>query len=358
MEFIGTTESLREQQQQQQQQQQNNNGAGDGAGDNGSGDKGAGGGGSATDFTDADKQLLETTRRVFGDNPVEKIQQYSQFAESYKEIEPFIETARRLQADQGKAALLNYVDGGGTDLALFQELQSIEVDKLEPLEAVVRRVMFEEKVDRATAEAAMKFKYNIGDEYATSSEGERMALQIELKKNANDAKAWIGEFQQKTMRPQGPGNQNQVSPERVAQIKTEWNTALAANPFSLNSDIEVEDYELKKMPVNFKVENDAEILGEIKQRIERYAEMGLEPTKENVQAAIREATHAAIGKHINRLLKMQADVIATSFKEYIGEKFYGIKPKPKTEQNPNPGNKNGITLVKKDGQEKPMATDF
>lgn len=335
----------------------NGNAGGDGGGGDPAGAGGNGGNGQEFQLTDADKSFLGAAKQVFGEDPMSGLQQVSQFASKYKELQPYLD---HLNSNPGHRELLNYLRNGGKDINLFQEMQTLEADKIDDLEALIRKTMYETQASREQVEGALKYQFGIGDEFASANQGEKFAKELQLRQQGAEAKKWLAEFQQRTLNPEPAAaqQQKQLSEQDVAAIFNEWKPLYEKSPFAISLKREVEAFDKSKLPISFEVANDEQISSDITARLQQLAAAGIRPNEKNAQAILQEVSDWAKGKHFDRLFQSFADALGRQFNELVGEKFYGI---PRNRQAPSGGgnaNKIGnlelLSRVGSEGTAQPM----
>ncbi|HRG27386.1 MAG TPA: hypothetical protein PLJ00_05825 [Chitinophagales bacterium] len=314
----------------------NNNASNNNNADNGGGDGGAGGGGTEA-VTDEDRQLLSYAKGVFGKfGGVEGFKKIEPLVADATNLAPHLERAKFLAQNPGHDELIDYLRRGGSDIQLFNQMRNLDTTKLNDLDAIVYKRMYELGIDETTARAAVAFEYKQGDEFANISDGEKAAMTIRLRTDGGVANKFLSDFKAKTINPE-PGQQQ--SPENLAEIEKAWQPVIAsAKSFKFNYAKDVVTHDKTKVAVAHVIENDEQIGGDIEAILSSFAKSGQQPNDE----LITMAKNIALGRAFERVFSQGIEAVSRQFLGHIAEKFYGVKP-----VNDNAGNNNNNQSVKK-----------
>ena len=305
-----------------------------GAGGSGAGDGGAGGGGDDPYvFDDAcDKPVVQSLRKALGDqyNPdnvnailkmVQEVPGLKTQLQQFESYKPYQPQAQFLAENPGLSEVVKYLQAGGKNVGLFQELASMNLGEMRPEQAIAFQLKFEHGYSDQEVNVYLKQKYGIGEQVDDPLDEGYIMKQAQLKSDGGAAMNWVKEFQEKAPKS---ADKRESGPS-LEEIGRQWDPVIEnAKKTKLDIAHQIVTPTGEKVDVPFQfLSND-----EIEARTVRIArglalDLGLPLTEQNQNLILTLARNAAIGMAVPNIVKSAMTAAAKSGMDYMSKQYAG-----------------------------------
>lgn len=265
------------------------------------------------------------------------------------ELIPFIEEAKFLKSNPQAMELAKYATKEGADVPLMWSLTKLDVQKLEPKDALVLDLVFNKGLSKDVAEAMVQRNHAIalgGDDYDPS---EKLAASGELQLQSVDARNRLADLQTKIRLPEPErkaleekqgAEQNEAS--RIAAWKPEVQKLAETVEFAYSKEHGEGDL---KTPIAFSMKLDESGKKQYTQIVEGIvSNPNFQMTPENKNYVKQLADAIYFAQNREAILNNFANKVMESRDEVYGKKYYGVPPKAETHTDGNNGHAGKVVV--------------